>query len=70
MGKFNLKITREDNDMNVLDIAEELEGVTNLVERDMLLQKYGAIAPKLTPQEVADINFESAGINLNYAWEK
>lgn len=56
--------------MNVLDIAEELEGVTNLVERDMLLQKYGAIAPKLTPQEVADINFESAGINLNYAWEK
>ncbi len=53
-----------------LDIAEELEGVTNPVERDMLLQKYGAIAPKLTPQERADINFESAGTTFSYAWEK
>lgn len=55
---------------NTLDIAEELEGVTNPIERDMLLQKYGAIAPRLTPQERSDINFESAGLGLSYAWEK
>ncbi len=60
-----MKVTK-----NTLDIAEELEGVTNPIERDMLLQKYGAIAPRLTPQERADINFESAGIESSYAWEK
>jgi hypothetical protein len=35
----------------LIDMNEELKGVTNLVEKDMLLQKYGIIEPKLTPEE-------------------
>lgn len=32
-------------------MLEEISSARNLVEKDMLLQKYGLIAPKLTPFE-------------------
>lgn len=32
-------------------MMEEIESTTNLIEKDMLLQKYGLIPPKLTQEE-------------------
>jgi hypothetical protein len=46
-------------------VIEELTSTTNPVERDQLLQKFGLIEPKLTPQEQADIMLESGGYNVN-----
>jgi len=40
--------------------TEEIKEAKNLVEKDMLLQKYGLIAPKLTPLENLWIRTEEA----------
>lgn len=54
------------------DTLEELNSTSNPVERDMLLQKYGLIPPKLTAQEFADIQFEQGhyAVNGGYAFVK
>jgi hypothetical protein len=47
---------------NSYDIAvEELKEATNPVEKQMLLQKYGLIEPKLTPEEKQEIQNEEKG---------
>ena len=45
--------------------VEEIASAKNQVEKEMLLQKYGIIEPRLTPQEQADIAFEVGGYNVN-----
>ena len=39
-------------------MLEEINSVTNPVHKDILLQKYGMIDPKLTELEKLNINFE------------
>ena len=56
------------NDETYDEMMEEINSVTDLVHKNMLLQKYGLIPPKLTVQEQADIHLESAGISYAYAW--
>lgn len=51
--------------------SEEINSTKNPVERDMLLQKFGLIPPKLTAQEFADIQFEQGNYAASgYAFEK
>jgi len=40
-------------------MTEELNSATNPVEKNMLLQKYGLIEPKLTEAEKSTIYFEN-----------
>lgn len=40
--------------------TEEIKDAKNLVEKDMVLQKYGFIPPKLTPLESLWIRTEEA----------
>jgi hypothetical protein len=40
---------------------EELNEAANTIEKDMILQKYGVIAPKLTPEEKQEIANEERG---------
>lgn len=42
--------------------VEELKEAKNPLEKQMLLQKYGLIDPKLTPEEKQLIIFEEFGI--------
>lgn len=43
--------------MEVIDMYEEINSETNQVKRQQLLQKYGLIEPKLTRDELEDINY-------------
>jgi hypothetical protein len=50
-------------------MLEELGSTTNLVEKDMLLQKYGLIEPKLTPEEKLLIELDEND-EFNALWDK
>lgn len=54
--------------MELITFTDEIKEAKNPLEKNMLLQKYGMIEPKLTAQEQADIRFESAGIQLSYGF--
>lgn len=44
---------------NMDTFQEELNEAANTIEKDMILQKYGVIEPKLTPSELALIDHEA-----------